>query len=378
MGLFTAFDTFCSALLRKTLPAFAQGYGGHGRMSVVKLSARGECVRSTRIEPSPNGRRAKLAKKLVLILLILGTLTPNTCFASGKELSLPAKIKTELLQVANESKYNFTSGACLLTIMFMLCYQAQVDQMPDSLKSQFRPQNLALNFASTYFMNFACQFFHELGHGLAKKIVAGCDFKIHLGKCSSGDSSSGENSSGTAQALIDSKYLSLDGFDPNLGFNTAESKSVKKYTATQKIIINLAGGLSGIFGYYLLRTAIFFIQNNFTHRSNALSENFKNAFSHAITFDQIVLTQLFNMLIPMQNGDQLGGDAVKVWQELGVKDSSIKSVADIQPYLMMAAFVALAFKQANIKALDERYISDKILIGLSNYFFQGFAQFKSA
>ncbi len=107
-------------------------------------------------------------------------------------------------------------------------------------------------------------------------------------------------------------------------------------------------------------------------------QNFKNALFQSVTFDQIVINQLFNMLVPMKNANQLGSDAAKVWQELGVKNSTIQSVADIQPYLQMLAFIALSFKQADSNTKDQRYIADKILIGLTNYFLQGFAQFKSA
>ena len=140
---------------------------------------------------------------------------------------------------SGDLKGNVAIGACLLTLMFLGVYQAQVDQMPESLKSQFKPQNMALNFASTYCMNFAATFFHELGHGVAKKMLMGCDFKIHLGK----------NSSRITCPIIDSKNLSIDGFDPMAGFNSSESNKPVKYTFSQKILINLAGGASGIFGY---------------------------------------------------------------------------------------------------------------------------------
>jgi uncharacterized protein YbbC (DUF1343 family)/beta-glucosidase-like glycosyl hydrolase len=60
---YASFDTFCSALLRKTLPAVAKGYGGHGRTSGLNSPAHGECAHSARIEPSPVGRRAELQNR---------------------------------------------------------------------------------------------------------------------------------------------------------------------------------------------------------------------------------------------------------------------------------------------------------------------------
>ncbi len=176
-------------------------------------------------------------------------------------LSGQAQIKPEISGAPGDLKHNVAIGSCLLALMFLGVYQAQANQMPESLESQFKPENLALNFASTYCMNFACTFFHELGHGIAKKILTGSDFKIHLGK-----NFADKNCDERDQSLINSKYLSIDGFDPMSGFNTSESDAQgkykqKKYTSLQKILINLAGGLSGILGYYLLRTAIFFIYN---------------------------------------------------------------------------------------------------------------------
>lgn len=304
---------------------------------------------------------------------LLSSNLPTINLATGELSVSPAKVNTEVLSQSGGLKNNVAIGACLLTLIFLGAYQAQIDQMPESLKSQFKPQNLALNFASSYCMNFACTFFHELGHGIAKKILTGSDFKIHLGK-----NYAGKNSGGIGLALIDSKYLSIDGLDPMSGFNSSESCKVKRYTPSQKILINLAGGASAILGYYLLRTFIFFIYNLYEQENTKILQNLKNAFSQAVTFDQIVLNQLFNMFIPMQNSDKFGSDAAKVWQELGVKNGITKSVADIQPYLQMLAFIALAFKQADSNTRDERYIADKFLIGLANYFLQGFAQFKSA
>ncbi|MFA6535421.1 MAG: hypothetical protein WCS92_04140 [Candidatus Babeliales bacterium] len=265
-------------------------------------------------------------------------------------------------------KSNVAIGTCLLMLMFLGVYQAQINQMPESLKSQFKPQNIALNFASTYCMNFAATFFHEFGHGIAKKILVGSDFKIHLGK----------NSSQKTWPIIDSKYLSIDGFDPMVGYSSSESNKLVKYTSSQKILINLAGGASGILGYYFLRTFIFFIYNLYEQENTQILQNLRNALSQAVTVDQVVLNQLFNMFIPMQNANVFGGDAAKVWQELGIKNSAIKSVADIEPCMQILAFIALSFKQAKSDKADQRYIADKIFIGLANYFLQGFVQFKSA
>lgn len=305
---------------------------------------------------------------ILLSLIVLKFLSLNVHCASNKCPSLSHKIKTEICREAVDVKDNFTAAACLLGIMFLLSYQAQIDHMPQSLRSQFVPKNLAINFASSYCMNFAATFFHELGHGVAKKMLTGCDFKIHLGK----------NSSGRTFPIIDSKDLSLDGFDPMSGFNSSESNKNVKYTSSQKILINLAGGVSGILGYYFLRTFIFFIYNLCEQENTHFSQNLGNALPQAVTFDQIVLNQLFNMLVPMQNANIFGGDAAKIWQELGIKKNIIKSVADLQPYLQMLAFIALSFKQADSSVQDERYMMDKLLIGWANYFLQGFGQFKSA
>lgn len=304
-----------------------------------------------------------MPRRIVLSLLICLFISAAT-MSSQATPPLHSRIKTALINQCDDMKYNATSGSCLLILMFLLSYQAQPDRMSEDLSSQFKPKNLALNFASTYGMNFACQFFHELGHGLAKKILARRDFKIHLGK----------GSTNKNPPLIDSKYISLDGFDPILGFNTALSGPTKKYNSMQKIFINLAGGLSGIIGYYLLRTLISFGSNLHAGKNDSAVQCFKNALLHSVTIDQIVVSQLFNMFIPM--GDC--SDAVKVWQELGVKNSSIKTVADLQPYLAMLAHIALAFKQANSGLYDKRHASDKVLIGLSNFFLHGFMQFKSA
>ena len=305
---------------------------------------------------------------ILLSLIVVKCFSLNVCCASNKYPSLPFKIKTELCREAGEAKYNFAAGACLLTLMFLGVYQAQIDQMPETLKSQFKPQNIALNFASTYCMNFAATFFHEFGHGIAKKMLKGCDFKIHLGK----------NSSQITWPIIDLKYLSIDGFDSMSGFNSSESNKLVKYTSLQKILINLAGGASGILGYYFLRTFIFFIYNFCEQENTQILQNLGNALSQAVTVDQVVLNQLFNMFIPMQNANVFGGDAAKIWQELGIKKNIIKSVADVQPYLQILAFIALSFKQAKSNKADQRYIADKILIGLANYFLQSFVQFKSA
>jgi hypothetical protein len=301
---------------------------------------------------------AKLMPKYLVFVLLISILLNLSGHNSLPANLTQAKIESEILNQAGRLKYNISMGACLLALMFLGVYQAKIDQMPESLKSQFRTQSMVLNFASSYCMNFACTFFHELGHGIAKRIITGRDFKVHVG------GSYGSKKCG----IIDLKYLSIDGFDPLVGFSSSESYKAEKYTSLQKIIVNLAGGVSGILGYYFLRAVIFFIHNH----------DFKNALSQSITIDQVVINQLFNMLIPMQNTNVLGSDAAKVWQELGVGENSIKYIADIQPYLQMLAFVALAFKQSASSVDDQRYIADKILIGFSNYFLQGFVQFKSA
>lgn len=318
---------------------------------------------------------------LIFILFNISGRDLSPANLSQSNLALPfTGDKVDLLSEPGSLKNNIAIGACLLALIFLGVYQAQLDRMPEALKFQFKPQNLALNFASTYCMNFACTFFHELGHGIAKKILTGADFKIHLGK-----NSDGNNSDERAQPLIDSKYFSIDGLDPMAGFNmlkSGESEELKEYTSLQKILINLAGGASAILGYYLLRTAIFCVQNfcvsNFCVRDNiSVLQNFKNALSQAITVDPIVIHHLFDMLVPMQSAGKLHGDAATVWQELGIKNSVIKSVADIQTCLQMLAFIALSFKQSDSDTTNQRYVADKILIGLANYFLQGFAQFKS-
>ena len=91
-------------------------------MSGAKLSARGECAHSARIEPSPKGRRATFQKRSLLILIFINCFSLNVCFASSQSPSLPLKVKTELCGEASEVKYNFAAGACLLSIMFFLSY----------------------------------------------------------------------------------------------------------------------------------------------------------------------------------------------------------------------------------------------------------------
>ncbi|MFH1253932.1 MAG: hypothetical protein V1646_00705 [bacterium] len=310
-----------------------------------------------------------MPKRLKLFFLITMLFCGQTGFRSCSAIAQMVGQTDSGSVESGDLKGNVAISACLLTLMFLGVYQAQVDQMPESLKSQFKPQNMALNFASTYCMNFTCTFFHELGHGIAKKILVDSDFKIHLGK----------NSSRITCPIIDSKYLSIDGFDPMSGFNSSESCNLVRYSSLQKILINLAGGASGILGYYFLRTFIFFIYNLYEQKNTRILQNLGNALSQAVVVDQIVLNQLFNMFIPMaQNSSQFGGDAAKVWQELGIKNNVIKSVADIQPFLQMFAFIALSFKQSGSDQTDQRYMADKILIGLANYFLQGLGQFKSA
>lgn len=301
-----------------------------------------------------------LSSALICIFLIV----PRISSAVGRSVEFSSTLSQ--LEPA-DNKNNLIIASCLLSLLFLGVYKAQVNNMPELLKSQFEPKNLAVNFVCNYFMNIAATFFHELGHGLAKKALIGCDFKIHLGK----------NSADGGTPLFNSKYLSIDGLDPVAGFNTVASGS-NKYSRLQKILINLSGGCAGMLGYCFIRAAIFLIYNFCNHENLSFTQNVKNAFLDAVALDQIVISQLFNMFVPMSFDGKLSGDAVAIWQAIGVKDSMIRSVADIQPYLMMLAFVALAFKQAESHVDDEHFVADKIFIGLSNYFLQGFFRFRSA
>lgn len=289
----------------------------------------------------------------------------------------PESAKDIIFRQASELKYNALCGACALFLIFLIVYECQVDHMPESLKAQFYPKNLALNFLSTYFMNFACTFFHELGHGVAKKILTGSDFKIHLGNEKNGED----------QSIIDSKFLSIDGIDSLLGYNVANDKNLK-YNKLQKIIINISGGVSGILGYYLLRTIIFFVYNIcdknfdgslFKKETFGCFGIFKKSLFDAISFDQIVVKHLVDMLVPMQNDKgKLVSDAAKIWRDLGVKDANIHSIAKYQDSIAMLLSIIAVFKQANSNCFEKKYFADKILIGLANYFLQGFMTFKSA
>jgi hypothetical protein len=279
-----------------------------------------------------------------------------SCWGWTKDISCPVISSGKLYAVSAEQKYNFVLGACLLSLSLLL-HELESDTIPDTLKRQFMPKNLATNFTSNYLMNFIVTFFHELGHGVAKKVLTGCDFKIHLGK----------NSNTVGMPILDSKYFAIDGLDSMAGFNTA-GLGIKRYSPLQKILINLSGGVAGILGYFVLRTVIFLISDN--------SKNLKNIFYRAITLDQIVVNQVFNMIIPMLNGDCLVGDAVAVYRALGIKDGTIKNIANIEPYLAMLAFIALAFKKSSNNIDNFSFVADKILIGLSNCFLQGYLQFK--
>jgi hypothetical protein len=80
-----SFDTFCSALLRKTL-----------RTSELKKPARGECAHSARIEPSLFGRRADLWKISACIVILLF----SCCFAGDQtNVSVAVLPKDEPVQI---------------------------------------------------------------------------------------------------------------------------------------------------------------------------------------------------------------------------------------------------------------------------------------
>lgn len=276
----------------------------------------------------------------------------ESCFAQAQDNSSPGSVELE-----KKRDLNSFIGACFLSLIFLnhadISYKGQ-----ESFNLQFRPENLLCNLASTYFMNFICNFCHELGHGLTKKILCGCDFTIHLG-CSPDDKN---------QAIIDSRYVSLEGLDPLAGFNSHECSSVHNFNKSQKILINLSGGMAGM----LANCALKFLYNLLT------KETLQESFVSAISIDQIMVTQMLNVILPMQYDSKVQNDAVKIWRACGVGEDKLKFFSEISPCLAMLAFIALSFKQAKSDLLDENLLTNKIFIGLANYFLQGFLQFKSA
>lgn len=304
-------------------------------------------------------------------------------------------------------KLNFVLGLCCLSLLIFTVYQRESDEVPVQLKDQFNPESLILNFLATYSMNFICTFFHELGHGLASKFLTGRIFNIHLGAGADDD----------PITLFECKGVYLDGFDPLVGFTKhfeskefrkavlkaykeffvshqrelidlnddeiakrfVESNELKtvlaefKISDRNKVLINLAGGMCGIGANFLIKMVFGFVSNMIEQKEDNFLSNFRLALKKAFSLDQIYVNQLFNMLVPMNYSNNVRGDAVEVWRALGCSEGLIKGVSYLEPYLLMLVFVGLIFRDSGEK--ENRLFFDKVLIGLTNFFLQGYLNF---
>lgn len=354
-----------------------------------------------------------MKKKLLFILISL--------FSTA---SIIHDSKADLQPQIKVMQCSKSAAPILKSILYFLILETILihadDQSREILNEQLQYKNLLLNIVSNYGFKFFATICHELGHAYAAKLINGSQIDIHIGA-----------NSGSEESLLKIGGLSIDGFDPRIGYSVfqapcenhkelndmiskliEENKKNENFTATtidehqqkdidylinklkespnfqsikknivkinplKRAIILLAGGISGIFGHFIAKTATNIVVNTLSTQHNSYVEKInhinkdllKQSMLKACMPDQVYFNQIMNMLIPFNTGNSCS-DGSKLWEEcVGINPSIIRSIEKITPSLEIIIEQYLA----NIEATNQNANNQTIvLIGLLNYLYGG-------
>jgi len=188
------------------------------------------------------------------------------------------------------------------TFLTLCCLAIAANKENKSLKEQFNPTTFIKNFIEVYGTAFFVTLCHELGHAVTGRLLEKSNIDVHIGK-----------TNGSAP-LIGLGPISIESLNPFIGY----SRGIRSYSKVNSCLILAAGPLSGIVGYYFIKTlknTVHILTNK--QQNLSFSENLKTILKKTFTktspLDCFALYNFLSLLIPMTKN----GDSTKIWKILG-------------------------------------------------------------
>jgi len=301
---------------------------------------------------------------------------------------LPAEVKKQEEPGILTSVLARPAIGCLYLLTFLM---KAPDKIKESLKKQFHPASLLINFIHQYSQWWSSTLCHEAGHSLVHRYLTGKTNTIHLGY-SSNDKH--------RKPWLTIGNVAIEGIDPLAGhthiefelssddikkinefiITYAKEHNIKENTINQETIktiltspdfktfkesfdtnkkkyaaILLAGGSVGILGHHLLKLMF-------------------NGKKEALAIDPITINNFFNMLIPIDQNS----DAAQLYKDcLGISSEVINNFVFFGQLLHVLTISSIDCYQSyndNQTTTDASFY-DRLMIALANFYLMGYLRF---
>ncbi|MFH0898344.1 MAG: hypothetical protein V1855_02100 [bacterium] len=266
-----------------------------------------------------------------------------------------------------------------MIFLSLLVHEMVITPGQKTLQHQCNFGALLKNFFVQYSSYFLSSFFHEIGHALAAKALNDDEIDVHVG---------GEDKK---SPLFSFRGIYLDGLMPTMGHTVytrpcqdkeaglkraliliadyyckeknldpaqfsfkeidqdelerichilADNKELQKCfdVDKQKLgLILLAGGVSGILGYLIVKFLMQFVLE-VKKSVGGVQASFSNVLASVTSLDGVIIMQLSNMMLPFAASRGRKSDAFMFYHEcFGIEQKSLEKIEWIMPYFIIGA-----------------------------------------